>query len=235
MASKKSKKEIRLTSFVTSDPELAAIAAIVTTMSQRSDRNALQVECDQVFIDRLKINPQALKSDFWLDHFEWKEVMQYPEVRGHVLDFGCGSGHLAIMLARQGYRLFGVDASPIGIALANRARQLDDSAVQERLEFQEADITRGNHTGLKFDSAISLHVFEHIADPGPILRALRDFVREGGHLLVSVPFKHAYDDPGHVNHFYSTADLRNFLSPHIKVIRVDLLSTTNVLKAVCEF
>jgi 2-polyprenyl-3-methyl-5-hydroxy-6-metoxy-1,4-benzoquinol methylase len=217
------------------DAELEAITEIVSTMDRQTGRNALQIECDRVFVDRLKTNSQALTLDFWLEHFEWKEVVQYPEVRGHVLDFGCGSGHLAIMLARREYRLFGVDASPIGIALANRARKRECIAVQERLTFQESDITHGNQTGLTFDSAISLHVFEHISEPGPIIRGLRHFVREGGHLLVSVPFKNAYDDPGHVNHFYSPGDLKDFLASHIKVNRIDLHGNTNVLKAVCQF
>lgn len=203
-------------------------------MSRRG-RNALQIECDQVFLDRLKFNPQALKTGFWVDHFEWKQTLEYPEVRGHVLDFGCGSGHLAIMLARQGCRLLGLDASPIGIAIANRAREREDAAVQQRLAFLEADVTRGNNTGFVFDSAISLHVFEHIAEPGPIVTALRNFVPKGGHLLISVPFKNAYDDPGHVNHFYSANELRDFLQPHINVRRVDLREETKVLKAVCEF
>jgi len=215
------------------EAELEAIAEIVLTMSRRSDRSALQVECDRVFVDRLKTNSQSLKTEFWEQHFEWKEVLEYPEVHGHVLDFGCGSGHLDVMLARRDCRIFGVDASPIGIALANRVRE--SLAVQERLNFQEADITRGNQTRLIFDSAISLHVFEHISEPGPIIGGLRQFVRERGHLLVSVPYKNAYDDPGHVNHFYSGGDLKAFLAPHIKVHRVDLHTDTNVLKAVCQF
>lgn len=216
------------------DVELAEIAEIVRSVSGQS-RTSLQAECDQVFIDRLAKNPQALKTEFWLEHFEWKQVIQYKEIHGNILDFGCGSGHLTLMLARQGRRLHGVDASPIGIAIANRARALEEASIRQRLSFQEADVTKGNTTGTRFDSAISLHVFEHISQPGPILQALRNFVKERGCLLISVPYKHAYDDPGHVNHFYSTDDLRDFLAPHIKVNTVNLYSNTNVLKAVCEF
>ena len=215
--------------------ELSEITEIIETMSRQSGRSALQVECDQVFIDRLKTNSAALKVAHWLDHFEWKEVAQYPEVRGHVLDFGCGSGHLAIMLARRGYRMFGIDASPIGIAIANRTRNREQAAIRSRLQFQEADITLGNETGLIFDSAISLHVFEHISEPGPVLTSLRQFVRPAGHLLISVPFERAYDDPGHVNHFYSAHELESFLSPHIQVERIDLHQESRVLKAVCKF
>jgi 2-polyprenyl-3-methyl-5-hydroxy-6-metoxy-1,4-benzoquinol methylase len=223
-----------LTSPLSYDAELADIANLIVTMCGR-ERNALQIECDQVFIDRLQLNPQALKTEFWLDHFEWKQVLEYPEISGHVLDFGCGSGHLAIMLARQGRQLFGLDASPVGIALANRAREREVAPVQQRLAFLEADVTLGNHTGIMFDSAISLHVFEHISDPGPIIASLRHFVRKGGHLLISVPYKNAYDDPGHVNHFNSVHELRAFLQPHIEVGKIELREETKVLKAVCEF
>ncbi|MEI6808317.1 MAG: class I SAM-dependent methyltransferase, partial [bacterium] len=178
---------------VAPDHELKALCGIVKRMNQCPERTALQLECDQVFIDRMRDIPQALKTDYWLNHFEWKEVMQYPQIGGHILDFGCGTGHLDIMLARQGCQVFGVDGSPIGIAIADRAMRHEPPEVQAKLTFRELDITHTNSTGLILDSVISLHVFEHVSEPGKIIRGLRQFVRTGSYLLVSVPYGNAYD------------------------------------------
>lgn len=225
----------RIRQLVKPDRELRKIAGIITRMSRYPGRTALQLACDQVFVDRLTKIPEALKTDYWLDHFEWKEVMQYPQIRGHVLDFGCGAGHLDIMLARRGYRVFGVDGSPIGIAIANRARLAEPQEVRESLTFQELDIRCSNDTGFIFDSAICLHVFEHVAEPGPIISGMRQFVRAGAYLLVSVPYKHAYEDAGHLHHFCSEDELARFLGPYLNVESVELRNDSQVLKAICRF
>lgn len=37
-----------------------------------------------------------------------------------VLDLGCGSGRHTVYLAQRGFRVFGIDVSPTGIALTKR-------------------------------------------------------------------------------------------------------------------
>jgi 2-polyprenyl-3-methyl-5-hydroxy-6-metoxy-1,4-benzoquinol methylase len=201
----------------------------------RPGRTPLQVECDRVFVDRLESNPVALRLAAWEDHFEWHALLErYPQLAGHLLDFGCGSGHSDVLLARRGRHIHGVDLSPMGIAIAEYYRSREPAEVRERLSFELRDITLPNDTGRLFDSCWSSHVFEHIADPGPLLAGLRRHLKPDAPILVSVPFENAFDDPGHVNHFYSAAELAAFLAPHLAVERVDIDRDHGVARALCR-
>ena len=74
--------------------------------------------------------------------------------RDPVLDAGCGTGRLAIALARMGHRVHGIDASIKGIAVAQR------NAVREGVDvqFDVVDATRLDRYDLRprtvFDSGL---------------------------------------------------------------------------------
>jgi 2-polyprenyl-3-methyl-5-hydroxy-6-metoxy-1,4-benzoquinol methylase len=103
------------------------------------------------------------------------------------------------------------------------------------VSFSVADVISQKPSGVLFDSAWSAHVFEHIAEPGPVLAGLKNWVKPGGHFLISVPLGNAYDDPGHVNHFFSAHDFLHFLNPHIKVENVEENHEFLVIRALCVF
>lgn len=214
------------------DPEISAIGRIIRNSISRG---IICHECDDVFIQRLLKYPVAYKMSFWEEHFEWKSLRDYPEINGHVLDFGCGTGHSDVFLARNGYMIHGVDLSNIAIKIALDLRKSESKEVQERLSFEVTDVTVPVLNSVKYDSVWSSHVFEHIVDPGPVLNGLRRLVNPGAHLLVSVPYGNAYDDPGHVNHFYTSGELAEFLGLHVTVKRIDVSHQFNVLRALCHF
>jgi len=57
------------------------------------------------------------------------ELAERGDLRGHVLDVGCGTGEHALMAAGLGLEATGVDAAPTAIAIAERkARERDLSA-----------------------------------------------------------------------------------------------------------
>lgn len=218
------------------DPELRAISRIIKDGKARTaSGNKLTRESDEVFLRRLEVFPQALKMSFWENHFEWKSLADYPEIDGKVLDFGCGSGHLDVMLARNGRIVHGIDLSPIGISIANYLKSREDVPVQARLSFSVADVTDERMTGELYDSAWSAHVFEHIANPAPILTGLRKWLKQGACLLVSVPLGNAYDDPGHVNHFHNASQLESYLNGHVQIVRIDVSGEHQVIRALCKF
>jgi len=59
----------------------------------------------------------------------WEELSA--EAEGLVLDLGCGTGRVALHLARRGHAVVGLDTSPdVILALGDRAKELPvDSAV----------------------------------------------------------------------------------------------------------
>jgi radical SAM superfamily enzyme YgiQ (UPF0313 family)/SAM-dependent methyltransferase len=210
------------------DLEISAIKKIIRRVYPSN-------EYDNIFIERLKVFPQALKMSFWKDHFEWKSINDYPEIKGKILDFGCGSGHLDILLARNGRVVHGIDLSYIGISIANYLKEKEREDVRNRLSFTVTDVTRDLPKGELFDSAWSAHVFEHIVYPGPILTGMREWLKPQAYLLISVPLGYAYDDPSHVNHFFNEKDLISYLNGYIKVERINVSEEYNVLRALCKF
>ena len=217
------------------DAELRDIRRIIHDHQETlvSD-NAVVRTSDQIFINRLATYPNALKMNFWIDHFELKSLDAYPEISGRVLDFGCGSGHLDVLLARSGRSIHGIDLSPIGIRIAQYLRNKENRAVQSRVSFEVADVTTSRPKE-PYDSAWSAHVFEHIEDPGPVFIGLRNWLKPGAPLLISVPWGDAYDDPTHVNHYYDVGQLRSYLESHIDIVNIDPSEEYRVMRAICRF
>jgi ubiquinone/menaquinone biosynthesis C-methylase UbiE len=94
-----------------------------------------------------------------------------------ILDAGCGTGSLALMLAREGYRVTGVDLSAEMIARA----KLKDAA--GAVDWRVGDIT-ALELGATFDAVVSVaDVFNHLQSLDEWEVALRGFhrhLRPGG-------------------------------------------------------
>lgn len=83
------------------------------------------------------------------------ELIDSGEVRGHVLDAGCGVGATSLHLAARGHRVLGVDASASAVAQAEEAARAHGSAAR----FENSDITElSGHDG-EFDTVIDSTLF----------------------------------------------------------------------------
>ncbi len=83
--------------------------------------------------------------------------------RDPVLDLGCGTGDLAIHLARLGHDVLGVDFIETAVDLANRKRDALPAAIARRLSFHVADALQPSSLGLRFGSVLDsgfLHLFD---------------------------------------------------------------------------
>lgn len=101
-----------------------------------------------------------------------------PDVN-RILEVGCGYGTALDVFRRKGFTAVGTEASPAR-ARSCRARGLN-----------VFDCPTDNFDPIRhlapFDLAYSIHVLEHIVDPGPHIANLSALVREGGYLYIQVP------------------------------------------------
>ncbi|EST37513.1 hypothetical protein N566_12615 [Streptomycetaceae bacterium MP113-05] len=103
-----------------------------------------------------------------------------PPPAGSVLDVGCGTGSLAMLLAEAGHLVTGVDAAP---GMVWRARAKTEAAgVRARFLLGEAaDPPVGDRP---FDTVLERHVVWTLPDPRRALRRWVSLLRPGGRLVL---------------------------------------------------
>lgn len=128
----------------------------------------------------LQFQRQVAAGEHALNPFECAAL---PHLKGRVLDYGCGLGHLSLEAARRGHSVLALDASPAAVAY------LRDAAAREGLSLQafEADLRTFELTE-DFDSivCIGLLMFFDCPTAQAQLRALQARVRPGGVLVLNV-------------------------------------------------
>jgi SAM-dependent methyltransferase len=119
------------------------------------------------------------------EHYNsWLLARAWPFLGPRVLDVGAGIGTFTAELARTAERIVALEPEP-GDAAQLRQR----FAGHENVRVEEIGATElaGADIGGPFDAAICLNVLEHIPDDVGALRAVRDQLAPGGHLLLLVP------------------------------------------------
>jgi ubiquinone/menaquinone biosynthesis C-methylase UbiE len=104
-----------------------------------------------------------------------------------VLDLGCGTGALAVELARKGMEVTGVDISPAMLSLAaRRVREegLDASVALRELGAVDLDTAFAEGS---FDAVVSTLVFSELSDDeiNYTLAECQRILRTGGQLLIA--------------------------------------------------
>ncbi|GDY20456.1 SAM-dependent methyltransferase [Verrucomicrobiota bacterium] len=132
---------------------------------------------------------------------------------GHVLDVGCGRGHLLRAFQRRGWQVAGTE---IDRHTAELVRAETGADVRPGLLEAFAGADGG------FDAVVLWHVLEHLHDPAQVLRDCARLLRPDGTLFVGVPDVRSWeariggnkwfhlDVPRHVTHF-SRPVLRDLL------------------------
>ncbi|PBC77411.1 methyltransferase family protein [Streptomyces sp. TLI_235] len=115
-------------------------------------------------------------------HAAWAARLRnwLPDPPAHVLDLGCGTGSLSLLLARQGHRVTGVDLAPRMIARA-RAK-LAATGLQATFALGDAASPPDRPGG--YDVLLTRHLVWTLPDPHAALQHWVTLLRPGGTLLL---------------------------------------------------
>lgn len=95
-----------------------------------------------------------------------------------MLDVGCGTGSLSLLLAEHGHRVTGVDLSPNMVERARR--KLAGYGVTVLL----GDASDPPVSGQRFDVVLCRHLLWTLPSPAAALRRWLGVLRPGGHLVL---------------------------------------------------
>ncbi|HEV3383498.1 MAG TPA: class I SAM-dependent methyltransferase [Gemmata sp.] len=142
-----------------------------------------------------------------------------------ILNAGCGSGELSLLMAREGHRVIGIDPEPAYIRLANQRAASHSQDCQFHLSSIE------NYSGpYEFDAVVSTDVLEHIENDRVAFNKLADLVRIGGKVILTLPagqwlFGYHDEQLGHYRR-YSASTLRRLVSERCRVHRLRFFGLT---------
>ena len=120
-----------------------------------------------------------------------------------IVDVGCGDGYFALALMRQKAKVLGIEPSDVAC----------DSARQKGVKVIRGYVDDKFRLKGKMDAFVTCQVFEHISDPGKLLKNIKKFLKEDAYGLIEVPsvVKAIHDNryydffPDHVAYFSPTS------------------------------
>lgn len=98
-----------------------------------------------------------------------------------LLDVGCGAGLVTEPLARDGFKITGLDASAELIAAA-RAHA---TAQRVTVDYQQGSVEAMADLGKKYDCVLALEILEHVNAPQNFIQTIAALVKPGGLLILS--------------------------------------------------
>ena len=112
----------------------------------------------------------------------WTDLLRswLPEAQARVLDVGCGTGSLSLVLAEMGHRVTGIDLSPTMIAQA--ARKAARAGVE--ITFKVMDAAHPQFGDQRFDGIVCRHLLWALPDPASVLQRWTALLEPGGRLLL---------------------------------------------------
>ncbi len=109
----------------------------------------------------------------------WRDLLleHLPDPPAKVADLGCGTGTLSLLLAEEGYVVYGVDFSP---EMVRRAR----AKAGEVATFTVGDAAEPPLPDAAYDVVLSRHVLWAMSSPAAALDRWLALLRPGGRLLL---------------------------------------------------
>lgn len=97
-----------------------------------------------------------------------------------IIEIGCGNGNISYQLAREGFKVRGVDISPEAIAKAQKRYQAPGLTyeVVNAEELAKAE---------QYDVVVMSEVLEHLTDPTSVLKAVSAMMKADSIAVITVP------------------------------------------------
>jgi ubiquinone/menaquinone biosynthesis C-methylase UbiE len=111
----------------------------------------------------------------------WRRALRssLPEPPADIVDLGCGTGSLSVLLAEDGHRVTGIDLSAKMIDAATAKAVESKVAATFRVgDASEPDLDRAS-----VDAIVVRHVVWALPAPGDAIRRWVTFLREGGRIV----------------------------------------------------
>jgi 2-polyprenyl-3-methyl-5-hydroxy-6-metoxy-1,4-benzoquinol methylase len=112
----------------------------------------------------------------------WTKKLQgwLPKTRASVLDVGCGTGSLSLVISELGHDVTGIDFSPEMIAQAN-AKAI---AAGRKIDFRVMDAARPTFTAQTFDAVLCRNVLWALPEPNLVLERWTNMLTPNGRLVM---------------------------------------------------
>ncbi len=112
----------------------------------------------------------------------WTQLLQawVPSTAGTVLDVGCGTDSLSVLLAGLGLRVIGIDLSPAMLAIA----QAKAAACGFQIEFHLMDAALPRFARRQFDVLVCRHLLWALPEPRQVLATWAGLLKHKGRVLL---------------------------------------------------
>jgi 2-polyprenyl-3-methyl-5-hydroxy-6-metoxy-1,4-benzoquinol methylase len=112
----------------------------------------------------------------------WTKLLKtwLPATRATILDAGCGTGSLSVVLAELGHDVTGIDLSPAMILLG----ETKAAAAEQSITFQVMDAAFPQMLLRQFDAIVCRHLLWALPEPAQVLRRWIELLKPGGRLVL---------------------------------------------------
>lgn len=112
----------------------------------------------------------------------WTKLLKawLPSASATILDIGCGTGSLSVVLAGLGHKVTGIDLSPSMISLA----QAKAAAHGHQIRFHVMDAAFPRFSSQQFDVIICRHLLWALPEPEQVLQRWVEFLKQKGRLFM---------------------------------------------------
>ena len=150
----------------------------------------------------------------------WVDLLSsfLPTQRGDILDIGCGTGSLSIILADLGHAVTAIDASANMITIAKAKAEKTGHPIQ----FEMMDAAYPQFSAGRFDGIVCRHLLWALPKPAEVLKRWADLLKPSGFLLLIEGFWHT----GAGLH---ASEVIKELPPALVITRIDNLSSQPAL------